>query len=57
MALKDYYRLATFRREIDMSKDPKMYSFSKDRYQLILSFNPRNAPEFVQDRYGTNGEG
>ena len=57
VALKDYYRLGTFKREIDMSKDPKMYSFSKDRYQLILSFNPRHAPDFVQDRYGWNGEG
>jgi hypothetical protein len=57
VALQDYYKLGQFRREIDMSKDPRMYSFHKDRYDLIFSFNPRNAPEFVQDRYGWNGEG
>ena len=57
VALKDYERLGTFKREIDMSKDPRMYSFAKDRYDLIVSFNPRTAPEFAQDRYGWNGEG
>ena len=46
-----------FRREIDMNKDPKMYSFSRDKYDLIVSFNPRSAPDFVQDRIGWNGEG
>lgn len=57
VAVKDYFTRGKFKREIDMSKDPKMYSFSKDRYELILSFNPRTAPEFVQDRYGWSGEG
>ena len=57
VALKDHFRKGTFTREIDMSKDPKMYSFAKDKYDLIVSFNPRNAPEFVQDRYGWSGEG
>lgn len=46
-----------FRREIDMSKDPQMYSFAKDKFDLILSFNPRTAPDFVQDRIGLSGEG
>lgn len=45
------------RREIDMSKDPKMYSFKKPEYDLIVSFHPRRAPDFVQDRIGWNGEG
>ena len=54
---RDFYKLGTFKREIDMSKDPKMYSFKKDRYELTFSFSPRNAPEFVQDRIGWSGEG
>jgi hypothetical protein len=49
--------LGKFKREIDMSTDPRMYGFAKDKYELILSFNPRNAPEFVQDRLGWSGEG
>jgi len=58
VALKDHFRKGKFGpREVDMSKDPKMYSFAKDKYELIVSFNPRNAPEFVQDRYGWSGEG
>jgi tetratricopeptide (TPR) repeat protein len=44
-------------REIDMSKDPTMYSFSRDKYDLIVSINPRVAPDFIQDRIGDNGEG
>jgi len=40
-----------------MSKDPKMYSFSRDKYELILSINPRTMPDNIQDRYGWNGEG
>ena len=47
----------TYKREIDMSKDPKMYSFTKGEYELILSINPRNAPDFIKDRIGWNGEG
>jgi len=44
-------------REIDMSKDPKMYSFKKPEYDVIVAFYPRRAPDFVQDRIGWNGEG
>lgn len=58
VALRPYRALGKYGpRELDMSKDPKMYSFSKDRYDLVLSFNPRTAPEFVQDRLGWSGEG
>lgn len=49
--------LGKFKREIDMSKDPKMYGFSADKYDLILSINPRTCPDFVQDRIGWEGEG
>jgi tetratricopeptide (TPR) repeat protein len=44
-------------RELDMSKDPKMYGFKAETYDLMVSFNPRNAPDFVKDRMGWNGEG
>lgn len=47
----------SFKREIDMTKDPKMYGFAKDKYELTIVFNPRNAPDFVQDRIGWSGEG
>ena len=46
-----------YKREINMSLDPKMYSFKAPKYDLIVSFNPRPAPDFVQDRLGPNGEG
>jgi tetratricopeptide (TPR) repeat protein len=57
VATQNYYSLGKFGRQIDMSKDPRMYSFNKDRYELIVSFNPRTAPDFVQDRLGWSGEG
>lgn len=57
VATRDLMRLGTYGREIDMSKDPKMYSFTKDKYELIIGFNPRYAPDFVQDRLGWSGEG
>ncbi|MFM7320057.1 MAG: hypothetical protein ACKO5K_00860, partial [Armatimonadota bacterium] len=50
-------RPGVFKRTIDMTKDPKMYSFSNDKYDLRITFNPRTAPDFVQDRFGWNGEG
>ncbi len=57
IARQGLYAPGTFRREIDMSKDPKMYGFKGDKFELILSVNPRTAPDFVQDRIGWNGEG
>jgi tetratricopeptide (TPR) repeat protein len=51
------YVLGSFKREIDMSKDPKMYGFKNDKYDLILSINPAGTPDFVQDRIGVMGEG
>ena len=46
-----------FEREMDMSKDPKMYNFSQDYYRIVLSFNPRTTSPHIQDRFGYNGEG
>ena len=57
VATQGSYILGKFKREIDMSKDPKMYGFKKDKYDLILSINPAGTPDFVQDRIGLLGEG
>ncbi len=50
---------ATFSREMDMSRDPKMYSFSnKDGlYKIVLTYNPRTGPPHIQDYSGWSGEG
>lgn len=50
-------RKAAFEREIDMSKDPKMYSFSHKYYRLVLSYDPRTTAPHLQDRFGWSGEG
>lgn len=50
-------RAATWGRKIDMSKDPKMYSFTSPAYFLIFEFNPRGTSPFIQDRFGWSGEG
>lgn len=57
VAQANAYLLGEFKREIDMSKDPKMYSFTNGKYDLILSFNPRTTSDFIQDRIGWSGEG
>jgi hypothetical protein len=46
-----------YERELDMSKDPKMYNFSSDFYRITFSFNPRTTSPHVQDRHGWSGEG
>jgi len=50
-------RGAEFGRKIDMSKDPKMYSFTQNAYYLVLTFDPRLSASFLQDRIGWSGEG
>jgi tetratricopeptide (TPR) repeat protein len=57
VAQKDLIVSGKFSRKIDMSKDPQMYGFAKEKYELIIWFNPRTAPDFIQDRIGWNGEG
>ncbi len=44
-------------REMDMSKDPKMYSFSTKEYKIVLSYNPRTTSPHLTDRFGWSGEG
>lgn len=50
-------RESKFRRELDMSKDPKMYPFTADEYEVVISYNPRFSSPHVQDRLGWLGEG
>lgn len=50
-------RNAEWGRKIDMSKDPKMYSFSRDEYFLVFEFDPRTTSPFIHDRFGWLGEG
>ncbi len=47
----------SFKRRIDMSKDPAIYPFDSNYYLLEFYYNPRSAPSSIQDRLGTNGEG
>lgn len=46
-----------FKRKIDMSKDPMMYSFKAPRYVITVRFNPLYASPQTQDRIGWRGEG
>lgn len=46
-----------FERELDMSQDPKMYSFSEPTYRIILYYDPRSTAPHLQDRFGWSGEG
>lgn len=46
-----------FNKKVDMSKDPTMYPFTKDKYILEFFYDPRSAPPHIQDKFGWNGEG
>jgi len=46
-----------FNKKVDMSKDPTMYPFTKDKYVLEFYYNPRSAPPHIQDKFGWSGEG
>lgn len=50
---------ASFMREMDMSRDPKMYSFSdpENLYKIVLTYNPRTTAPHLQDFTGWSGEG
>jgi len=52
-----YVENGRFSRVYDLTKDTKQYPFKRDKYTLILSFNPRSAPDFTQDTVGWSGEG
>lgn len=46
-----------FSREMDMSKDPKMYSFVSNEYKIVLDYNARISSPHLLDRFGWSGEG
>ncbi|MCX6378741.1 MAG: tetratricopeptide repeat protein [Armatimonadetes bacterium] len=46
-----------FEKELDMSKDPRMYSFAGDSYKAQFTFNIRATSPHIQDRHGYSGEG
>ncbi|MHB1000535.1 MAG: tetratricopeptide repeat protein [Armatimonadota bacterium] len=46
-----------FQSKYNMSKDPRQYSFAKQKYIVTFTFNPRTAGAKVQDVVGWNGEG
>lgn len=50
-------RKGKFEREMDMSKDPKMYGFNEPYYKVILWYDARITSPFLHDRFGWNGEG
>lgn len=52
-----FVRDQQFSKRIDMSRDPTMYPFTKDEYVLEFYYNPRSAPDHIQDKFGFNGEG
>lgn len=52
-----FVRNQRFDKTIDMSRDPTMYPFTKKNYVLEFYYNPRSAPEHIQDKFGWNGEG
>lgn len=46
-----------FEREMDMSKDPKMYGFNQPYYRITLYYDTRITSPHLQDRFGFSGEG
>jgi tetratricopeptide (TPR) repeat protein len=46
-----------FNHTVDMSKDPTMYPFKSETYDLEFYYNPRSGPPHIQDKFGWNGEG
>jgi tetratricopeptide (TPR) repeat protein len=53
-----------FRWMLDLNADPAdmgrppadIYPLKAEEYELVVQFNPRTQPVFIQDRYGWNGE-
>lgn len=46
-----------FSRTIDLARDPGMYPFTKEKYVIEFFYTPRQAPAYIQDKFGWNGEG
>ncbi len=52
-----FVRDRRFNKTIDMGRDPTMYPFSSEDYIIEFYYNPRSAPDHIQDKFGFNGEG
>lgn len=50
-------RKSAYSREMDMSKDPKMYNFASKEYKIMLDYNTRISSPHLLDRFGWSGEG
>lgn len=50
-------REGKFRMKLNLSKDPEIYPLAKDKYKLIVWFDPGDTSEDMQDRIGWRGEG
>lgn len=51
-----FNRKQRFASTVNMSKDPAMYPFVADNYDVEFYWSPRWAPAYLQDRLGWNGE-
>lgn len=49
-------RNGEFHRKYDLSRDSKQYPFTKDKYTLTVTFDPRTNPESITDMVGIHGE-
>lgn len=52
-----YVKNQQFKNRIDLSRDPGMYPLASTHYILEFFYDPRSAPNPIQDRLGWNGEG
>jgi tetratricopeptide (TPR) repeat protein len=50
-------RRGKFQLELDMSRDPRIYALAGKKYRLTAKIDPRDCPDYVQDRIGWHGEG
>lgn len=49
-------RNGEFHRKYDLTKDAAQYPFAKDKYKLMVSFDPRSNDEMITDMVGMGGE-
>ena len=52
-----YVKNQRFTKRIDMRRDVTMYPLTREEYILEFYYNPRSAPDHIQDRFGFTGEG
>ncbi|MCE9560065.1 MAG: hypothetical protein K8R88_14100 [Armatimonadetes bacterium] len=52
-----YVKNLRFDKTCNLAKDPTMYPFKKDDYEVEFYYNPRSSPPHIQDKFSWNGEG